>query len=109
MFVARFSREVYLGSRYHSCVNHVEVRTPDQRLARGVDAPAHGSVDTETSEDHLQHTIRSIQAKDKDVPQVHHVVITIEKTYSSIGPGVVPPLETTLKAMQGTSPSDCPT
>ena len=78
-------------------------------LARGVDAPAHDSADTETSEDHLQHTIRSIQAKDQDVPQVYHVVITIEKTYSSIGPGVVPPLETTLKAMQGTSPPDCPT
>ena len=64
---------------------------------------------TKTSEDHLQHTIRSIQAKDQDVPQVYHVVITIEETYSSIGPVVVPPLETTLKAMQGTSPPDCPT
>ena len=35
-------------------------------------------------------------------------MITIEKTYSSIGPGVVPPLETTLKALQETSPTDCP-
>ena len=33
----------------------------------------------------------------------------VEKTYSSIGPGVVPSLETTLKAMHGTSPTDCPT
>ena len=28
--------EVYLGSRYHSCTNHVDVKTPDKRLARGV-------------------------------------------------------------------------
>ena len=97
------------GSRNCSCVNLVEVRTPDKRLARGVDAPALDLADTEIFEDHIQHTIRSIHAKDQDVPQVHQVVISIEKTYSSIGPGVVPPLETTLRAMQGTSPSDCPT
>ena len=29
-------REVYFGSRFLSCVNHVEVKTPDKRLARGV-------------------------------------------------------------------------
>ena len=29
-------REVYLGSRYHSCVNHVDVKTPDKILARGL-------------------------------------------------------------------------
>ena len=29
-------REVYLGSRYHSCMNQVVVKTPDKRLARGV-------------------------------------------------------------------------
>ena len=97
------------GSRNCSCVNLVEVKTPDKRLARGVDAPALDLADTEIFEDHIQHTIRSIHAKDQDVPQVHHVVISIEKTYSSIGPGVVPPLETTLKAMQGTPLSDCPT
>ena len=28
--------KVYLGARYHSCVNHVDVKTPDKRLARGV-------------------------------------------------------------------------
>ena len=26
----------YFGARYHSCVNHVDVKTPDKRLARGV-------------------------------------------------------------------------
>ena len=29
-------REVYLGSRYHSCVNLVDVKTPQKRMARGV-------------------------------------------------------------------------
>ena len=28
--------KVYLGARYNSCVNHVDVKTPDKRLARGV-------------------------------------------------------------------------
>ena len=28
--------KVYLGARYYSCVNHVDVKTPDMRLARGV-------------------------------------------------------------------------
>ena len=28
--------EVYFGSRYHSCMNHVDVKTPDKRLALGV-------------------------------------------------------------------------
>ena len=36
MFVARFMPMAYFGARYHSCVNHVDVKTPDQRLARGV-------------------------------------------------------------------------
>ena len=36
MFVARFIPKVYLGSRYHSCTNHVDVKTPDKRLARGI-------------------------------------------------------------------------
>ena len=59
-------------------------------------------------EDHEQRTIWAIQTENQDGPQVHHILITIEKTYSSIEPGVVPPLETTLKAMHETSPSDCP-
>ena len=36
MFVPRFMPKVNLGTRYHSCMNHVDVKTPDQRLARGV-------------------------------------------------------------------------
>ena len=49
------------GSRNCSCVNLIEVRPPDNRLARRVDAPAHDLADTETFEDHVQHTIRSIE------------------------------------------------
>ena len=97
------------GSRNCSCVNLIKGRPPDQRLARGEDASAPALTDTKTFEDHAQHTIRSIQTEDQDIPRVHHIVITMEKTYSSVGPGVIPPMETTLKAMQGTSPSDCPT
>ena len=97
------------GSRNCSCVNLIKGRPPDERFARGVDASAPDLSDTETFEDHAQDTIRSAQTEDQDVPQVHHIVATVEKTYSSIGPGVIPPMETTLKAMQGTSPADCPT
>ena len=32
--------KVYRGSRYHSWVNHVDVKTPDKRLARGVPVPS---------------------------------------------------------------------
>ena len=28
--------KVNLGTRYHSCVNHIDVKTPEKRLARGV-------------------------------------------------------------------------
>ena len=96
------------GSRNCSCVNLISGKPQNKRLARGVDAPAPDTAVTETTEDHMQY-IRNIQAKDQEVPQVHHFVITVEKTYSSIGPTVVPPLETTLRAMQETSSSDCPT
>ena len=87
------------GSRNCSCVNLISGKPQNKRLARGVDAPAPDTAATETTEDHMQY-IRNIRAKDQEVPQVHHVVITVEKTYSSIGPTVVPPLETTLRAMQ---------
>ena len=34
-------------------------------------------------------------------------MITVEKIYSIVEPGVVPPLEAILKAMHETSPTDC--
>ena len=52
--------------------------------------------------DHLQQDIFTIQVKNQDVPLVHSIVITVEKTYSIIGRGVVPPLKSTLKAMHET-------
>ena len=42
-------------------------------------------------------------------PTVQHIIITVEKTYTIVELGVVPPLEVTLEAMHETSPSDCPT
>ena len=38
---------------------------------------------------------------------IHQIVISVEKTYTSVEPEAVAPLEITLKAMQNTSPSDC--
>ena len=57
---------------------------------------------------HPQQAILAIQAKRNNIlPLVHHFVITEEKRYASIEPGE-PPLETTLKTMHNTFPSDCP-
>ena len=97
------------GSRNCSCVDLIQVKLPDNQLARGADAPISTIADTNTSEDHEKHPIWAIQTKTQDIPQVYHIVITIEKTYSSIAPDIISTLETTLKAMRGTSPSECPT
>ena len=45
------------GSRNCSCVNLIERKPPDDQLARGVDALTPTLVDTDTFEDHEQHTI----------------------------------------------------
>ena len=59
--------------------------------------------------EHLQYKIFAIETKRQKIsPLVHHVVIIIEKLYASIEPGVVPSLETSMKAMHGTSSSVCP-
>ena len=90
-----------------SCINLVQVRTHVKRLARAAEATAQDLVDTETSDDYPQQEVLAIQAKHRETPSGHHIVITIEKIYSSIGPGVVPQLETTLKVMHKLSPTDC--
>ena len=36
LFIARFIPKVYFGSRCHSCMSHVDVKTPEKRLDRGV-------------------------------------------------------------------------
>ena len=78
-------------------------------MARGADASAQNLIERKTPDDQPQHKILSIQAKRQEIPSEHKVVITVERTYSSIGPGVVPPLETTLEAMHKTSQNECPT
>ena len=90
-------------------MNLVEVRTPVKRLARGTDAPVPKLIIPETSDNYSQHELLTIQAKHQETPLVHHVVTTIEKTYSNVEPRILPPLDTTLKGMHETSPTDCPT
>ena len=61
--------------------------------------------------DHPQHRILAVQAQRQEhesPPIVSHIFVTIEKTYTSIQSGVIPPLEATLRAMHDPSPSDCP-
>ena len=61
---------------------------------------------------HPQHEILTVQAQREKVeapPLVHHLIITVEKTFTSVEREVIPPLEETLRAMHATSPSDCPT
>ena len=77
-------------------------------MARGADARAQELVDTIISDD-LQPRIVSTQAKNQNTLSVHSIVITVEKTFSSIELGVAPPLESTLKATHETSRTDCPT
>ena len=84
--------------------------TPDHRFARGVDASACELLTMRAYEhQHPQHAILAIQVKRNNFPPLVHLFAkTVEKTYASIEPAVVPPLETTLKAMHNTSPSYCP-
>ena len=84
------------------------MKPTDRRLARGVEAHAQDRFDTRAPHHHPQQAILATQAKKHDKPLVYHVVITVEKTYSSIEPGIVPSLETTLNAMTKTLASDCP-
>ena len=51
----------------------------------------------------------ALQDTNYEPPVVHHIVITVEKSFSSIESGTIAPLEVTLEAMSNTSPSDCPT
>ena len=72
------------GSRYCSCVNLIERKPPDDQLARGVDALTPILAEENTFEDHEQRTIWAIQTNNPDGPQVHHIHITVEKTYSTL-------------------------
>ena len=85
-------------------------QSPYPTFQRDMPAPACELLTMRASEhQHPQHAILAIQAKRNNVHHsLHHIVITVEKTYASIETGVVPPLETTLKAMHNSSPSTCP-
>ena len=98
------------GSRNCSCVQLVASETPGHRLDRKAANPVR-EFSIARAPEHPQHKLLTIQTRRQELEPhliVHHVVITVEKTYTSVEPGVVPPLETMLKAMYNTSPSDCP-
>ena len=76
------------GSHNCSCVHQVASEIPDKRLARGVDVPAR-ELSVAKTPNHPQHMILAIQAREQEVPPlVHHVVVTLEKTYTSVDRGV---------------------
>ena len=95
------------GSRNCSCVHLVTSEPPDHRLARGAVIPAHElsitrrpePPPTQRPDDPDQRT-----GTPSDGSTSHY---KSGETYTSVHPGVVPPLETTLEAMQNTSPSGC--
>ena len=96
------------GLRNCSCVQRVISKPPDHRLARGAAIPAR-ELSIARAPEHTQQKILAIQTERQELPPlVYHIVITVEKTYTSVEPEFVPPLETTPKAMHNTSPSDCP-
>ena len=92
------------GSRTYSFVKQIASEAPDKRLARELDVSPHEQFDARTRAC-PQQEILAIQASKQEI---HHVVITIKKTYSSVESGAVPPFETTLEAMHSTLPSNCP-
>ena len=55
------------GSRNCSCLNLVEERTRNKRLAWGADAPVPDLVDKETLDDYPQHKVLAIQAKHQEI------------------------------------------
>ena len=80
-------------------------------MARRAAIPACELALSRTSE-HPQHRILAIRAQQeepKPPTSVRHIILTVKKTYASAESGLVPPLESTLKAMYDFSRSDCPT
>ena len=99
------------GSRNCTCAHQIIIEPPDLRLARGAPIPT-CELTLGRMPDHPQHRILAVRAQRQEQespPIVSHMIVTIEKTYTSIQFGVVPPLEATLRAMHDSSPSDCPT
>ena len=77
------------GSRNCSCVHLVTSKPPDHRLARGAVIPAHELSITRRPEP-PQHNVVTIQTRGQELPpMVQHLIIRVEKTYTSVNPGVV--------------------
>ena len=99
------------GSRNCTCAHQIIIKPPDLRLDRGAVIPT-CELTLARMPDHPQHRILAVQAQRQEhesPPIVSHIIVKIEKTYTSIQSGVMPPLEATLRAMHDSSPSDCPT
>ena len=99
------------GSRDCSCVQLVTTETPKQRLAREAAIPDCEFLLAQTA-NHPQHKILNVRTKLHNpniTPTVRHIILTIEKTFTSTESESIPPLESTLKEMHQFSPSDCPT
>ena len=99
------------GSRNCTCAHQIIIEPPDLRLARGAVIPT-CELTLARMPDQPQHRILAVQAQCQEhesPPIVSHIIVTIEKTYTSIQSGVIPPFEATLRAMHDSSPSDCPT
>ena len=82
------------GSRNCSCVKRLASDSPDHRLARGAVIPAR-ELSMARAPYHPQHEILTVQAQREKVeapPLVHHLVITVEKTFTSVEREVIPPL-----------------
>ena len=99
------------GSRDCSCIQLVTTEPTNQRLARGATIPACEIILAQTA-NHPQYEILKIRAKlqkPKSPPTIRHIILTIEKTFTSTECESIPPLESTLKEMHKFSPSNCPT
>ena len=99
------------GSRNCSCIQLVTTEPPNQRLARGAAIPTCEIILAQTA-NHPQHEILNIRAniqQPKTPPTIQHIILTIEKTFTSTESESIPPLESTLKEMHKFSPSNCPT
>ena len=99
------------GSCNCSCVQLITTEHPNLRLARGAAIPARELTLVRTPEQSQYQilTMRSQPEEFKTRPTIRHIILTVDKTYTSTESGLVPPLETTLKSMHDFSPSDCPT
>ena len=99
------------GSRNCGCIQLVTTEPPIQRLARGAAIPTCEIILAQTA-NHPQHAILNIRAniqKPKTPPTIQHIILLIEKTFTSTESESIPPLESTLKEMHKFSPFNCPT